>query len=106
MDWWINFQNPSMALVRLKWGCAVLGKRRPGYGSATACWYKGSLSLEDVDIYIPPNLKLQIAIPGQGKGSRAALVGISREQEGGRRSIMGLPFSLFFSIIQSTSEQA
>ena len=27
MGWWISFQNPSKALVRLKWGCAVLGKR-------------------------------------------------------------------------------
>ena len=27
MGWWINFQNPSMALVRLKWGCAALGKK-------------------------------------------------------------------------------
>ena len=62
MDWWINLQNPSMALVRLKWlkwGCAVLGKRRPGYGSATACWHKESLSLEDVDMYyIYPELKI------------------------------------------------
>ena len=54
MGWWINFQNPSMALVRLKWGCAALGKRLnvPDIVPQQTCWYKGSLSLEDVNVYI------------------------------------------------------
>ena len=47
MGWWIGFQNPSIALVRLKWGCAALGKRWPGYRSAAAC---RSLALEDINI--------------------------------------------------------
>ena len=29
MGWWSGFQDPSMALVRLMWGCAALGKRWP-----------------------------------------------------------------------------
>ena len=47
MGWWTGFQDPSMALVRLKWGCADLGKRWPEYRSAAACW---SLTLEDTNI--------------------------------------------------------
>ena len=52
MGWWIGCQNPSIALVRLKWGCAALGNRWPGYGSAAACWYDRSLALGEIKISI------------------------------------------------------
>ena len=42
-----GFQDPSMALVRLKWGCAALGKRWPAYRSAAAC---RSLAIGDINI--------------------------------------------------------
>ena len=38
VDWWIGFQNPSVTLMRLKWGCAVLGKIRCQHIRTSVLW--------------------------------------------------------------------